>query len=857
MGIKVYIILFAVLMFYNINTANAQSKDMESLTRKEIKERFLKRVTDIPDNVTFYHSNDKDVFSVYNLISSGELDKIRQGCEIMSGILDAYHTSYTSSDKRKIELSFFAREKFFDSLFILKKYGMLTDEMDKYVKELLSNINLCEERGPNNRAANYAMGALSAAQLYPDHPKAGEWRSYALAVWNDWYIPGDSYEPCYVAHNIPRLISLGKRLGKEKELKSDRLRKVYYRYRDQVSPSGLVCSPGDGEPYDMESYVKAFSSIMEVCPDPTILWALKKVYLAGNIKTGRRLESSFYEAFPQYKKMKEKEPKVSSAVQLLFPDTYKSKDRIILSPSRESGKPFAQFWIQDDCNILYHGGVSDTRADLTHYEVDGTMIIADRGRYEWPAWNNVFLVSEPDAEYPFRQTSGVHDGRWYNSSANLRMSRVYLPSSNYNVDSNHSGASVSFGLIDVNNPLGFSWGNPKALSGKADNIQLDEVKIEFALIPIAGEKSVGKIFKGRTWFGGYEYRNVCPSDIPVDVYIKDLFIAGKKGEKILVPFDEITSNFKFSFINPDEKQEFTEIPLSASDYSIVIDPETGKKVLRITTRHGRTVMRIRMNEKFNLTDDYSRMGLSYKYVTPIEGWTRVPIQLSINNHDLQFNMRLDRQQGGIMEDAKTITKGGDSYGEVSYREIWTHDSEYKRQMLLTEEGVLVVLDEFKPGKKADGLVGGPVWHVPSSPICGDADGSTARWFDASLHHYPSITRAFTNKYGEADKRLFITFVSPLGSENGIQYQPKHWKNDDYAIFSKHSLHENKPLRWLTVMIPHDKNISVRKVAQSLKSTEKDGVYNINVGISDKYWKKSKNIEILIDNLGNWNVKRKP
>ena len=77
--------------------------------------------------------------------------------------------------------------------------------------------------------------------------------------------------------------------------------------------------------------------------------------------------------------MEAKAPELQASVQCLFPATYQSKDRLILAPSRKEGAPFAQFWIQDDCNVLYHGGISDTRGDLIHYEVDGTMIIADRG----------------------------------------------------------------------------------------------------------------------------------------------------------------------------------------------------------------------------------------------------------------------------------------------------------------------------------------------------------------------------------------------------------------------------------------------------------------------------------------------
>ena len=246
----------------------AQEKVLDRMTRSEARQEIL-RHTEIKDHVTFYHSNDKDIYVVYDLVSSGNKEKMLQGKTILLGILDAFES--TRNQSRPLEVSFFAREKFFDSIRILKENKLMDAELRQLSESLVSQMSFCEERGPNNRAANYAMGALAAARLFPKHKDAKLWKAYAEAVWNDWYEPGDSYEPAYVAHNIPRLIALGVKLGKQKELKGDKLKQVYYKFRNHVSSSGLVCSTGDGEPYDQESYVKAFDAIMEVCPDPTIL----------------------------------------------------------------------------------------------------------------------------------------------------------------------------------------------------------------------------------------------------------------------------------------------------------------------------------------------------------------------------------------------------------------------------------------------------------------------------------------------------------------------------------------------------------------------------------------------------------
>ncbi len=845
-GLSICIPVFALAAIAATGAGKVKSAyGIKPGTREEVKKSILKK-SQIADGVSFYHSNDRNIYSAYDWAMAGEKEGLNDAKNMILGILDAGEEADKQS--RKMEISFFAREKFFKTIDILRRNGMFDPEMKAQVYRLLGRMSFAEERGPNNRAANFAIGALTAAEIFPDHPDVPKWKSYAESVWNDWFIPGDSYEPCYVAHNLPRLIALGIKLGKYQELKSEKLKKVYYRYRDHISPSGLAVTPGDGEPYDQISYVAALENVMKVCPDPTILWALKKAFLAGTIKSGPLPEPEFAGKYPQYAGMKEQIPDNTAQVQEVFPATYRQKDRLLLHSKRTPGKPFAMFYIQDDCNYLYHGGISDTRGDLTHYEADGVLLIAHRGRYEWPAWNNTFLLSEPDAQYPFRQTSGVHAFRTYASSANLRVARAYLPSENYLIKNRNN--SAHFGFYEKKNPQGYMWGNPDAPAGKNDQLKLRTVRLKFALIPEAGEKSVGKIFPGRTWFGGYEYRNVCPSDVPVEVEISDLFIAGKKGKKVIVPFDRIDENIKFTFTAPDAKQKFPEVPLDKENYSIVTDPVSGKKSLRLKTFHGITNVEVKVNEDFDLTEDYSRIGLTWKYVTPIRNWVRVPIAIDINGSPVQNNLRLDRQQGGIITEAKAETRGEDSYGLVSYRSIWTHDSSWTREALLTNEGILLVLDRFQPGKAAAGKVGGPVWHLPSSPGCGPGNGAAAEWFDSSIRHDPPNTRSYTDKFGEGTRRLFIAFSSPRGSENGIQYQPKHWFSDDFAVYSKTGFEAGKEAVFLSVLIPHSAETSGASIAKNLKIKHDDGNFNIRY-----VFDKNKTINITMSGDGKWKVVR--
>ena len=57
----------------------AQEKVLDRTTRSEARQETL-RHTEIKDHVTFYHSNDKDIYVVYDLISSGNKEKMHPRC---------------------------------------------------------------------------------------------------------------------------------------------------------------------------------------------------------------------------------------------------------------------------------------------------------------------------------------------------------------------------------------------------------------------------------------------------------------------------------------------------------------------------------------------------------------------------------------------------------------------------------------------------------------------------------------------------------------------------------------------------------------------------------------------------------
>lgn len=119
----------------------AQEKVLDRMTRSEARQEIL-RHTEIKDHVTFYHSNDKDIYVVYDLISSGNKEKMLQGKTILLGILDAFES--TRNQSRPLEVSFFAREKFFDSIRILKENKLMDAELRQLSESLVSQMSFAK-----------------------------------------------------------------------------------------------------------------------------------------------------------------------------------------------------------------------------------------------------------------------------------------------------------------------------------------------------------------------------------------------------------------------------------------------------------------------------------------------------------------------------------------------------------------------------------------------------------------------------------------------------------------------------------------------------------------------------------------
>lgn len=764
-----------------------------------------------------------------------------------------------SNIKETFQMCFFSQAYYFRLMKQLKETGLADKALLKKAQQIAEDVLVIPqlaERGPNNRPFHFALGNIYAAQLFPHSPKVKRWKDYATAVWNDWYLAGDTYEPGYVAHNIMQVVELGLQLGKEKELKSDKIRRTFYRYRDQIGPSGLTFAPGDGS--GQSDYVGGLIAAAKVTKDPTLFWAADLAFWAGDysVKGGKRRDRNSETDQQEYRSLfhellaegiQLQMPEVSCEVQKMFPATYQVTDRLLLAPSRLPGKPFVGYYL-NDCAETTHHAHEDNRGEVYHYEVDGVMYLSRSGWSKWVGHANTFVVEDASNEFPFYNTQGMREGYWYKASTNMRIMRNFQESDHYRfIKSNVPVHDYLFESTRKNEP-GFFYVNPDALAGECDQLQIQDLTFRFHTYP-RSENGNYSFDNGMMWYR--EYRDIAPSDEAKTILIDNVAVTGPKGKRVLFDFETLPENVEVKIYPLGSKGDASKVLTVGGEdvrkYLSLVDGKDGK-ALQIRCELGRTDVIFKgLHVDTDLSHDYNRMDADYCYKSDVSEYLRPSFKIAVNGQAPR-SMYVDRQQGGILQDVVTNQQGEDCYGAFTYDGVFTYDSKWTRKSLLTMEGYLIVMDEYWPGASADGMVGGPVWQLMTPPETG------YHWFDA--------------KAGNCEgNKLMVYFHPDTHNRYGVQKQHKFQKDQNYAVYAQSYLQAGKPARFLTVMIPHDAaldgvTVSGKSNYNGMKVSSKDPRTGISTSIDEIgnsqaviVLEKGEKIKITLSANGEWNIRR--
>jgi hypothetical protein len=376
-------------------------------------------------------------------------------------------------------------------------------------------------------------------------------------------------------------------------------------------------------------------------------------------------------------------------------------------------------------------------------------------------------------------------------------------------------------LWDVKAGLGFRDDNPLGLSGAMDQFPLQDVTLSINSYPVPDGGWYGKPAGNPPSFPASiqwyrDSRPDAPAGGPIVVRLANLRLTGAAGEQVLETLDKIPDNLQLRFFpagKPNPTADEVNVPRDKfSDYiRVVHDDATKHSYLEATCPPGRLDLVFGgLKETIDLTKQYSRLGFDYAFQSDPSKFLRTPIAVFVNGMRPR-SIYIDQQQGGIFQTAKTEEHGGDAFGEMNYSGVYTSDSTWSRKAILTQEGVLIVVDDYLPGKFAEGMVGGPVWQLPTEPQRG------SNWFASEVE--PNV-----------HKSLLVFLAGSPDTQYGVQPQDKLFlKTKEFAAYSKQTLQAGSPARFVSVMLPFDSTQNPADLAKGIQaSISGDGTINVTI-----------------------------
>ena len=238
--------------------------------------------------------------------------------------------------------------------------------------------------------------------------------------------------------------------------------------------------------------------------------------------------------------------------------------------------------------------------------------------------------------------------------------------------------------------------------------------------------------------------------------------------------------------------------------TVVKDGRNGGQSLQLNVRQGSSLSMVydRLDLKFNANDEYTRV--SYDYRGSGSG-------MFLNEYTRPRYHRPHYNRGGILvrESLRAENRGSDSFGQFTYRNYFGAHSTWTRQTVLTEEGYLVVRDEYLPGPDVDGYQAAPSWLLNDE---GDSEDAERHWHDA-----PAMSHA----WWQTQRKRVLLYMHP---DRKLEFgQVKHQASPDLgykglrSTFGKVILREGRRQVWLAVLRPFNEGVHPRTIAALIQT----------------------------------------
>ena len=722
----------------------------------------------------------------------------------------------------------------------LVRQKMLTDKQQADFKQLvLRSLKLDFEdyaqleRGVNNRPYGINSGPAIAVKMFASEPAAIRHKPWLDALWRELIEYGDTTETNYYPYGplyLHGLLDMAEGMDK---FESDRefLHAHARRYLDYIHGGGVRGNPNSGaqvihdrekiyaDPWNAEYYAGAegvndghvWYRLAKHFKDPEFLWASEQVLLGGRPPEGRKVPAKYLQAYQQRygwfieRGIQPNVPTGKSKIGYYSPLKYKVPERLYLSPGRESGKPFASFYLYDRNNNYMHC-CGDGQGRLYEYCVDGAKLLHSSGKYSsgrasigGPVGYDILNVLPPGMPFPVTpegRVGGAPEDRWKMASLSLPFClncRTADDSENWKFDEQID----KFRRPD-DSSLGFAYGNMDGYWYLNNDFHLKSVRL---------------------------------GPFNTTATVENVRLGGPKGEVKLASFDSIPKNMKV--IIHDEQQSKTLTLEEQQQFLTVVQGRLGGSALQVNVPPSTSLslMFDNLDRKFDANDDFTRVSFDYT-------GTGATIHVNDRTRPIYHTPLVNR--GGILErdSLRAENHGDDSFGQFTYRNYFGAHSRWTRQTVLTAEGYLVVRDVYLPGSDVNGYQAAPCWMLRGE---GEVQSHGQNWFDAP---------AWDHAWWQDQKKRVLVYQHP---GEGLTFgQSSHRSSADVSsnpihnTFAKATVHAGRPQVWLSVLVPFNEGKTASDVAQQIQTTiDQEGRATSRVG----------NISISINANGIWSVNR--
>ncbi|MEE3373039.1 MAG: hypothetical protein VX346_27145 [Planctomycetota bacterium] len=211
--------------------------------------------------------------------------------------------------------------------------------------------------------------------------------------------------------------------------------------------------------------------------------------------------------------------------------------------------------------------------------------------------------------------------------------------------------------------------------------------------------------------------------------------------------------------------------------------------------------------------------------------------------DRQGDQRDPLRRGSLQHDDCLVlaenNEQGDAFGRFGFRNYYGAESRWIRSSVLTEEGYLVVCDQFTGGPSlAADYRAGPVWHLASDDERRQG-ARTQNWFDA-----PALDHAW---WQEHERRVVLYFHPAPAQHYGVLKQSHSQDVDPHVNhFAWRPIVAGETAHFVSLLVPHSVAETAGDIVARIK-TVVDANGNVRATIG------STTVEM--DGADSWSVRR--